>query len=158
MYNIIIQYCIHCSVLTTKSLISIHHHTFDSLTPFTHLPSLHPPFPLVTTNQLFASMSLLMIHCCCFFIFHMCVKSYGISLSLPDLFPLAQSPLGPSMLSQTARLHLILNRSVPKGAWDGGHGQAGLWQPGVPPSLVRPPCIVEVGQEIHIVNCGWGRF
>ena len=46
-----------------------------------------------------------------------------------------------------------------KWAWDSGCGQdrsLGLWR--LLDALARPQCIVEVGQEIHIVNCGWSRF
>ena len=43
-----------------------------------------------------------------FFRPHTYVKSYGISLSLPDAFHLAQYPLGPSILSQMARSHFFL--------------------------------------------------
>lgn len=45
VYNIAVWHCIHHSVSTIRSLVSIHHLTIDLLTPFPHLPSLHSPSP-----------------------------------------------------------------------------------------------------------------
>ena len=52
----------HSSVLTTKSLVSIHHHKIDPLYPFAH-PS--PPSPLVITTLFSVSMCFSMFSSVC---------------------------------------------------------------------------------------------
>ena len=39
MYNIIFDFCLHCSELTTKHLIAVHHHKVDPFYPFHHPPN-----------------------------------------------------------------------------------------------------------------------
>ena len=73
----------------------------------------HSPPPLVTTTLFSVFMCLfwfgLFINFLCFFIFPTCVKSYGICLSLSDLFHLAWCPQGPSMLSHMTSFHLLFS-------------------------------------------------
>ena len=98
-------FCICYGVLTSKSLVSIHHHTVDPLYPF------HPPLcPFPSGNRysvlcIYVVLFGLFTFCFLFFIFHTWVKSYGICLSLPDLIG---CPQGPSVLLQMARFHLFM--------------------------------------------------
>ena len=87
---------------------------------FTAFPHFPPSPFLVTPVLLSVSVCLLLLglvgslFCFAFLfnsvlcVFHICMKLYGICLSLSDLFHLVQYPQGPSMLSQMARYYLFL--------------------------------------------------
>ena len=70
------------------------------------------PSPLTTTCLFSVSIALFLFCYICsfvlFFRFHIQLRSYSSSLSLSDLFYLAQYPLDPFMLSQMARFHSFL--------------------------------------------------
>ena len=89
VYSIIIQHLYTLQVITTTSLVTIHHHAVDLLTCFAYSTT---PFPLITTNLICVSMSLflfiLFVSLFYFIIFCIWVKPYGICLSPSDLLPL----------------------------------------------------------------------
>ena len=109
MFTCLCENIKHSRVLTTKSLASIHHDTFDPLYSL-----LSPPHPQLLWWPPLSSLYLCVCFClvliCSFipvlfyFRFHTWVKSHSICLSPSDLFHL--HPQDPSMLLQIARFHL----------------------------------------------------
>ena len=64
LYTLYFDFCIHCSVLTTQNLVSIHHHTVDPLYSFHPPPA---PSPLVITTLFSVTTRLFLFGLVCSF-------------------------------------------------------------------------------------------